>query len=258
MRLYLALSLICLIIVFIGVWINSILKVGQWQIKNNKPVVKCATEDQILSDLEKFNRNIFLVDKDALKTFLRQKYACIKDVSLKYKPLTSEEVMLSQRQGLVRVASFSASPEATPSSSSAMLDWNFPNSSDSSWPVADFEGVVFDTTSDIYLPFLYLLDADIKIGTRFDIKTFSNLAKIIQKINDLNLSFTQIKNSQGFLMVNSSPKLIFSTTNDLKVALISLQLILNKSKIEDREVEIIDLRFDKPIVIYKEKKKQNL
>lgn len=43
---------------------------------------------------------------------------------------------------------------------------------------------------------------------------------------------------------------IFSTENDLKSQIDSLQIVLAKSKIDAAKIEKIDLRFDKPVVTY--------
>lgn len=262
MRLYLPLSLIGLVIVLITLWLSPIFKVGSWQITNSKWQIGCVTQAEISSDLARFKQNIFLIDADKIRDFFVKKYACIKDIDIKYQPLKNQMIEIINRQGLVRLASLPSNPalnlvelEATPSTSSAVPDYSFPNANDSSYLVADSEGVIFDTTTDIYLPLYYLSDPVLTIGLKLNSKTFADLYQIIQKLTDLNINFTQIKKVNNFFVVDSEPKLIFSTTNDLKVTLISLQLILNKSKIEPREIEMIDLRFNRPVVVYKEKKK---
>ena len=51
-----------------------------------------------------------------------------------------------------------------------------------------------------------------------------------------------------------NPKVFFRLDNEIDLQLASLQLILEKAKIDERILEFIDLRFDKPIVRFAPKK----
>ena len=68
---------------------------------------------------------------------------------------------------------------------------------------------------------------------------------------------TGIKIENNNLIVLTDPILLFtlSKTRDSQDSiyntLISLQLILNKAKMEGKLIKIVDLRFDKPVVEYK-------
>ena len=64
----------------------------------------------------------------------------------------------------------------------------------------------------------------------------------------LNDSFFIIKDETSVI------KVIFRLKNEVDIQLASLQLILDKAKIDEKELEFIDLRFDKPVVRYAPKK----
>jgi len=70
----------------------------------------------------------------------------------------------------------------------------------------------------------------------------------------VGLSVYRVKIVGQYLMTDSSAGIALNLESDIKRQLASLQLILSKSKIEQREVSSIDLRFAKPVVVYSPKK----
>ena len=71
---------------------------------------------------------------------------------------------------------------------------------------------------------------------------------ILDKVKIYRLSITEASIFEDVLMNNTAPKIIFKLRNDIDKQIASLQLILEKAKMETSKLEFIDLRFDKPIV----------
>lgn len=61
----------------------------------------------------------------------------------------------------------------------------------------------------------------------------------------------EITNSQELtVFLKTGPQVLISLDKDLKKQVDSLQLILERAKIEGKQIEVIDLRFDKPVITY--------
>jgi len=71
------------------------------------------------------------------------------------------------------------------------------------------------------------------------------------RLDLLEPSQTQVISDRSTqVTLKSGPVVMFSTIKDPDTQLDSLQLILSQSKIEGRKISRIDLRFDKPVVVY--------
>ena len=79
-------------------------------------------------------------------------------------------------------------------------------------------------------------------------------AKIKELIDKKILTITSIEKSEGgFAVIKSKEKtsVIISTEKNLENQAKTLQTVLSKAKIEEKEVSLVDFRFDKLIVRYK-------
>lgn len=68
------------------------------------------------------------------------------------------------------------------------------------------------------------------------------------KTKNLEIKDSQINGEVFKVSLNNDQVIIFSLTKDLNIQLNSLQLIIDRSRIEGRNIKQIDLRFDKPII----------
>jgi len=59
-----------------------------------------------------------------------------------------------------------------------------------------------------------------------------------------------ISSRQTAVLMKDGSLVIFSSHKNLENQLDSLQLILRRSKIKDKSIVRIDLRFDKPVIVY--------
>lgn len=73
--------------------------------------------------------------------------------------------------------------------------------------------------------------------------------KIYNKLISLNLEIKKVSTlAKNDLLVEGTYKIYFSLEKNIDFQLASLQLILNKAKIESDKVEYIDLRFERPVI----------
>lgn len=222
----------------------------------------CLTSEDFQQAVKIKGESIFFIDRDQISANLLQKYLCLKAVEIEKEFPSKIKINLIDREPLVEVSSYVLTTpfplkdlEASSSSQAALLDWSYLQDKD--FMVADEDGVIFKEKEAINLPKLFLPDQEIKLGKQLDKILFNKLSEVIKKIG----SDALIKVSGNFLLIQSDlddyqgkKKLVISLEKDLMAQLASLQLILQKAKIDDRPMEIIDLRFDKPVVIYKQKK----
>ena len=82
----------------------------------------------------------------------------------------------------------------------------------------------------------------------------NNIIKIFDKTKSLGIEIKQAWLRENILVTETIPKMIFKLDN-VDSQLASLQLILSEAKIESKELEIIDLRFDKPVIKFAPEKK---
>lgn len=207
-------------------------------------------------------QNILFINKGALKNKILDKYPCVADISLKTIGIGKMGVTFLPRVPLAYVASISVSPiilpdltEATPSSTAATMklaDWSFSTVEADKSLVIDKKGWVFKETAPSPFPQLFIAGENIKIGPSMDGKIMENVGTVLSKLPESGFPVTglKLKIENDGLFVDSAPKLIFSVKKDILRQLISLQLILQKAKIDEKVVETIDLRFDKPVIIY--------
>lgn len=215
--------------------------------------LNCVTASQLQSESGLLNSFIFMVNQDKIKQDLKNKFSCIKDVSTTINFPKEVAMNITGRTPLAKVSSYKVHPdllkvlEATPSSQSALIDWSLPQDNQDNRSFIDEEGVVFDGTSDSNLPTLFL--ASNQINTNLA----ENLRDIFSKHKDIVSDSLKIKALPNYLLFITQPKLIFSLEKDILRQTTSLQLILEKAKIDQRNVDSVDLRFDKPIVVYQQK-----
>ncbi|MDD2823041.1 MAG: FtsQ-type POTRA domain-containing protein [Candidatus Daviesbacteria bacterium] len=249
-------SLLAIIFFIIIIWRLNLLSISTAEVTN---LAGCVSLDQLNNEINSMDKNMILVNVNKLKDKLTSKYMCIKDVNVSYKFPKTIKVDIYGRDLLTKVVSADfgsnlVDMESSASSQAALLDWNFPSeSSDDAFAVDDSGYVFIKVKSDHLIPTLFLNEG-INLGKKLDQKTFNSVGQIFSKI----LTYVPISYQPNFkakvygttLLVNSSPKLAFSLENDILRQLASLQLILQKAKIDERAAEFIDLRFDKPVVQY--------
>ncbi|MDO8638889.1 MAG: hypothetical protein Q7R43_04905 [Candidatus Daviesbacteria bacterium] len=260
MNFYKIIIFIIVLFIFISIlWKSNVLNISQVEIENNNS--QCLNKEKFSSEFNIKNENIFFIDKQKLEEKILLKYICVKNISLEKIFPSKIKIIINGRFGIAKVSNIKNEPvldlkdlEATSSSEAALINWSVPELNETEKFIADDEGIIFANDSENNLPIVYLPDQILKIGEKIKVTDFNKIALVFIKLPQLNISFTQTKLNEYDLEVLSQPKIVVSLEKNILRQLASLQLILEKAKIDNRTMEIIDLRFDKPVVKYLLKK----
>ncbi|MFA5933062.1 MAG: hypothetical protein WCV81_02200 [Microgenomates group bacterium] len=253
------LILLLSILFIIIIWRLNILSIEKVNVIN---FAECVSVNDLSTEINRFDKNSILISPERLKNELSSKYKCIKDISMSYEFPKTVNVNVYGRKFLTKIYSVETplnltDLEASISSETSLLDWNFPQESSEDAFVTDETGFVFTKVKpETSLPILFL-NENIILGTQLDPPIFKSIEQIFSKILTLApISYQpnfKAKKYSNILLINTSPKVAFSLEKDILRQLASLQLILQKAKIDERVAEFIDLRFDKPVVQYRTK-----
>lgn len=259
-------SCIFIALIFLLIWKFNFLNINKLDIEINN--VDCVTEENIKTDINIIGKNILFFNGEDTNKKILAKYPCIKNIRWEKEFPKKINADIIGRNAFIRVARYSTpvtsalvNLEATPSSTAASLDWSLPNVSDKEF-LSDETGFIFEENSifkestEVKLPLLFFPDRSFKITDQLDANLFTKLVAILEKFYqtgfiqpDLSAQL-RFKLVDSALLVNSDQKVVLSLSKDIFRQLASLQLILQKAKIDGRAMDIIDLRFDKPIVVY--------
>lgn len=222
--------ILALLILIIAVsWLMAkywVVKVVQVKLSN----VNCVDEEGVKSELGLRDKNMLLVNFNNLENKLKSKYICIKKSNFTKQLPDKLLIDVNGRIGTAVVGVSSGSAE---------------------FYLVDDEGIVFSKTERIGLPFILVTNLDL------DKNLLAKAVRILQKIEEINLTVNEaIVDSNQTMLINSDPKLQFNLNQDIEVKLASLQLILDKAKIDNEKMDFIDLRFEKPVVKFTPKEKK--
>lgn len=252
---------------FISLARSNLLAIKKVVVKlNNSP---CASEDDIRKAVKLERQNISFTSQSSLEKKLKKDFLCIDNLKL-YKHFPQDvELAIEGRKALLAINLVEGpkplelkidSLEATPSSQSAFftrftnLDSYF--ASEGASLVVDKGGLVFATTSaGSNLPEIFMVNIQLSLGQRISKETVTSVLEIIDKLKELQLSIDKAIVQRNYLIIKSGGiKVFFNLEKNVDQTIASLQLLLQKSKIDSSSFESIDLRFDKPVVVYSKKK----
>lgn len=253
------LSLFIIICIVYTLFFSLIFRVKELEVNLDK--IDCAQVEQI-KNLQIVGKNILFLNESKIEKDLKAKYVCVKKVVLTKQFPNKITVILSGREPaalfyrLSNVASDSAQIAgflniATQSGQIASFSGQL---SSASGMLVDEEGVIFAKSQEnITLPKIYkwTLQFDEKIDEQ-DLKQVIN---ILISLKNLNMVTFEVNLFLKDVLVSSNPRVLFSLKQDINIQLAALQLIMTQAKISEENIEMIDLRFDKPIVRYAPKKK---
>lgn len=221
---------------------------------------RCTSVEEIKSASGLLSSNILFINEGVISNKLSERYPCIKFIKLEKKFPKTVLVIVEGRESFVRLSPYREvalldlnNPESTPSSQSALLDWSLPSLAPQQFLI-DKNGVVFAVSQNENLPLLFIPEESLKVGQKLGGELFNNIAIIFQGLNGLGIVVTETKITGEDLLILSPQKITFSLQKEAKRQIISLQLILQKAKIDGRMMDVIDLRFDKAVVRYLPKK----
>lgn len=240
---------------------NSLFNVSSLSVTTKQ--VDCTSEGDIKNSSQILGKNIFLLDRNKIENNLKDKYFCVNNINLGVALPNSIKMSVFGRTAAYQLLVFSEKE----ASATAVLD-NFLNKDstesaqeDLSVPtkyVVDNEGVVFAKAEVNNLPNISLYKDNVKTGEKLDPKIFENYLNIVKQMMVLGVAPGDTKiYSDSYLLIDTKPKLIFDLGGNINKQLGALQLILSRAKIDNSEMEFVDLRFENPVVKYIPKEKNN-
>lgn len=120
--------------------------------------------------------------------------------------------------------------------------------------VVDEEGFLLEKVNETELPVVLVeQEINLNVGEKIvekEIVWAVNLLKDLKLRSLVSKTAKIISPRQIEVELDNKPLVIFSSLKEVNFQLDSLQLIFSRSKIEGRNLKQIDLRFDKPVVIY--------
>lgn len=218
--------------------------------------IDCATADQIKNSADLLGQNILLIDSNKIENRIKNKFLCVKNVLLTphFPNKISISVLVREPRALVLLidkneATDSAQLEqiATPSANIKDVKSTF---------LVDETGDAFAKDKIVDADKIFYQEDDLVLGKISD--KLVNALRILEKIKSYGLNFSVSEIMDGIFLVfpkDSGPKIVFRLTDNLDVKLASLQLIIGQAKMNEKELEFIDLRFDNPIVKIAPKRK---
>lgn len=236
-KIYFLISLLVL-----SAFVFTFLKSGLFNIKKidieGQP---CAGYEEIKNASALMGQNFFLVNKTKAEDSVKKKFICIKKAEVKRTLPDKVKLNIINRQALAILADLKqeASLSATPSAEEV-----------NDYYMVDDEGVVFGKAGGEGGALIYALGLELSVGGSLG-KKAQDLVKVMEKIKNSGLESRQsIVNGEIFTVDLNPPvsRIILKLSEDLDVQLASLQLIVDKAKIDSEQLEFIDLRFDKPVV----------
>jgi hypothetical protein len=252
--------IIVLILAFLVIQEKFTIKLIDTKINN----VDCA--EDLLSFVEKklVGQKIWTIDKIKISNEVKNRYQCISrvDIKITYPDKVSMEVYKKSPAAIISLikkeekisttsASFKILQDA---SASAKVEFKIGEIKTSF--LVDNEGLIFNDKEpqNESLPKIFIAE-EFLLGEKMDPNIIKGTLWILNKVKELGVfaKEARIYPSQD-LIINTDPKLIFSLNEDINKQLASLQLILQKAKIDEEVMEFIDLRFSKPVVKYLPKK----
>ncbi|MBI2600917.1 FtsQ-type POTRA domain-containing protein [Candidatus Daviesbacteria bacterium] len=247
------------------VFISDIFLIKEFKLTKDR--TDCIDTNEIENNLTTEKYNFFTIDKKPILANLQKRFYCVKDLKVKKVLPDKIELILSNREkkavvtSLGKEASISALilDASFDSSASAIASYSGLIKGDKERFFIDREGMVFDRAlEENNLPTIYLA-GNLKLGEKIAGDQIIKVLEIVEKLASFGMPVKDAKFiSEKDLAVNSLPYVVFNLAADIYPQLASLQLILNKAKIDNRNIsqgeisekniEFIDLRYDKPVV----------
>ncbi len=126
---------------------------------------------------------------------------------------------------------------------------------DNDYYQVDYQGIILDKLDQpTNLPLIasgeFSVTADnYQLESPLILSSLDFLYQLLTK--DIEARRVEITSSRELTVtLKIGPKILISLDKDLKKQVDSLQLILERAKIEGKQIELIDLRFDKPVITY--------
>ena len=219
----------------------------------------CTNADKIRVPSKVLGQNLLLVDFKKIESDLKNHFLCISKVEgLRIFP-NKVRLLVTGREPaaiLILLKDQEATGSALSAEASASANFNFAVQGQVENFVVDDEGVVYASSIEqINVPKVLISGLNLSLGQQIKEKIITNLLKVLERVKSFGIEFHETKvYSNNLLFINAMPRMIFKLDGKIDTQIASLQLILEKAKIDEEILEFIDLRFDKPVVVFAPKK----
>lgn len=250
--------------------------------------LNCTNSAEISDFLKNQNLNYFYLlassayfKSENIETDLRKKFFCIGKIETEISYPDKIKLKITGREGKFVVTSIQPDIETNPQIVLSLDQMNATQSTTEAFPpkvlnrildsykdasssaifLVDEEGMVFEeVSSDLAFPRLSIFSIDLKIGQKIPNDFVKKTAEIVEKLKVTDVPSDNLIIVGDRLIIDSKPRVTISLNKDINRQSASLQLILRQAKMnldpdsrDTRSVESIDLRFDRPVVVYGKK-----
>ena len=189
----------------------------------------CLDSEKLLTDLELSQKFTFLISEQKIAEQIKQKYNCVSQIKIEKKLPSTIRVKVTLNEPILKIAETDL----------ALTQ----------------DGQVVKLLDNQKLPIVYnIKQIKPEIGQKItddDLVFAINLATQLQSSDFIPAGIRFIDpNNIAVYNVNSMTA-IFTPQKDVTLQVNSLQQVLSKAKIDAVKIDKIDLRFEKPILVYK-------
>ena len=219
------LTALILALIIYTIFFSDVFKIKTIQVAQES----CITREQVESTLSLTGKNTILINTEKLTRQLKDKYSCLENIQIKKIYPSTISIQTRSTQPVAKI--------------------------DETDYLVTEGGLVIEKTQDTQLPKIYIPQGtEIKLNQKItsDKILFGlTLAREVAKTDFTPASVRFLE--EGDVAVYSTQEAIalFSTTKSAAGQVDSLQSVLAKAKIDAAKIEKIDLRFDKPTIVYK-------
>lgn len=253
--------------IFLLLFLSSLIIYSQFfilivkEIKIIPEKLQCPDETSVRQVVSNnIGKNIFFISDQKISGDILKKFYCVKSVGVR-KSFNLVEINLSQRYPkAIIIQATKKLPDlkyldATSSSEAANLSRElFIEASNSAGFLVDETGLIFTQNSkEDNLPVFYVVDENLKLGKSLGGEIIQKTLLATNKLAMFSVPLQKVIIDDGEILIIGEVEVFFSGTGDFDRQLASLQLILQKAKIESKVIKSIDLRFKKPVVVYSKK-----
>lgn len=220
--------------------------------------VGCVSKEDLEPKLTFKSENILTLKTSSVEKEIKNRHLCIKEVKIDKEFPGKVSVHLAGRQKVATVLPFMPTKESTDSATLTVFiqdasKADYLASSSASFLV-DVEGVIF-AANDGNMDGLKIFSQGVELGVRWDRQLMPRILQVLRGLNEFAVSANEVfLYKDNSFLVKARPLILFNIEKKVDEQLASLQLILEKAKIEGENIEIIDLRFDKPVIRYTNRK----
>lgn len=282
-KLYLLIVVIILVLatgIYFGYKTFTENKITRFDIETEN--INCTNIPEVTGFLQSLKLSYFYFKSETLDFDLRKKFFCIGKIEQTISYPDKLKLKLYGREGKFIVRAINPPVDTNPQVFLNQDQMNATQSTSQAFPpkvvnqildsyqdastaglmfLVDEEGVVFEeVSSDTAYPKLSLFAKELRVGGRIPDDLIKKTLEITDKLKTMDISTDNLIVVGDRLIVDTIPRITFALNRALDRQSASLQLILRQAKMnldpektDTRSVESVDLRFDRPVVVYSKK-----